>query len=345
MVKNIKVMITGVGGPAGMGSIKSLRKDSGLAVIGTDMNPLAPGLYWCDERAILPAVSAPEYMDRLLAAIEEHAADVLIPTVDEEISVLARNMDQLRKEVGIIISGEEANRICDDKLSVYQHLSKAGLPVVETRLVTSTDDALSFGSEFGYPFALKPQASRGGRGLHYCSDPDEAKKAFENLRDALPFNDTFYDEDKSRGIVCQEMLPGREYDVNHLRARDGEVLACVPMRADEWDVTHQHRTIVTEHSQDVMSTASDIAAALDLVGPLDIEMRYDRDGALKLLDLNPRVGGDVELATAAGCNIPRMVVDMALGKDVQRADFEDDVMLIRYLGIQTFKKSEVPKAE
>ena len=342
MADETTVLVTGAGGPAGMGTIKGLKLVSSVKIVGADMNPLAPGLFWIDRRTLLHPVNSKDFIERLIHVLQKEKIDVLIPTVDEEISVLANNMEKLEKYVHLIISDAEANKICDDKLAVYQFLSRRNVPVVETRLIESEEDLRNAEKELAYPFALKPQCSRGGRGLYYCHNEKDALKAFHELKNILPFKDTFYDPEKSKSIICQEYLPGVEYDVNFLRERNGSTVACVPMKAEEWDVAKQHRTIVTEHNPEVKKAAEDIVNALNLIGPLDVELMYDKHGHIKLLDLNPRIGGDVELATAAGCNIPYLTTKLALGEKLLYTDFKDDYILIRYLGIQTLKKSDVP---
>jgi carbamoyl-phosphate synthase large subunit len=341
-MKRIRVMVTGAGGPAGMGTIKSLLGLKDIDVVAADMNPLAAGLYWTAHRVVVPPVGARDFIPRMLGIVKREKIDVIFPTVDEEIEPLAANIEKFKRVTNILISPIGSVRICTDKLATFETCMKLHLPVVETKKIRREKDLNGAADKFGFPLAIKPMVSRGGRGLFYCKDMNELKTRYRELKKKLPFSDTYYEPVASRKIICQEHLPGIEYDVVALRDKKGKIIANVPMRAEEWDVKAQRRTIITEHSREAMTLAGKIMDGFDLHGPVDIEMKKDRNGVLKVLDLNPRVGGDVELATAAGCNIPLLTVRIAMGGKVRHADFTDDYMLIRYLGIQTMKKSDVP---
>jgi len=341
----IRVLVTGAGGPAGMGTIRSLAGVKGVEVVAADMNPLAAGLYWTPHRVLVPSVGAGNFIRKMLDAVKREKIDVLFPTVDEEIEPLAANLEKFEKTTRLLISPLKSVRSCTDKLATYKTLKRLKVPVVETVKIDKEPDLNAAAGRLGFPLAIKPKVSRGGRGLFYCNSMGELKSRYAELKKLLPFGDTYYDPKASRSIICQEHLPGTEYDVVALRDRYGEIIANVPMRADEWDVKCQRRTIVTEHNRLAMDLAGKTLQSLNLAGPIDVEMKGDEKGTMKVLDVNPRVGGDVELATAAGCNIPLLTVKLAMGDKVKYADFCDDFMLIRYLGIQTMRKGAVPKRQ
>jgi carbamoyl-phosphate synthase large subunit len=53
-------------------------------VIATDIDPLAPGLYTADVARQIPPVDSDEFAAELTVICEEHASDLLIPTIDPE---------------------------------------------------------------------------------------------------------------------------------------------------------------------------------------------------------------------------------------------------------------------
>jgi carbamoyl-phosphate synthase large subunit len=46
---------------------------------------------------------------------------------------------------------------------------------------------------------------------------------------------------------------------------------------------------------------------------IGIQLREDRNGQLKLLEMNPRLQGTTIISVEGGVNIPEIMVDMALG--------------------------------
>jgi carbamoyl-phosphate synthase large subunit len=340
MPKSTKVLVTGAGGPAGMGTIRSLLLAQEVKVVAADMNPMAPGLFWPPEKTILPPAHDRNFVSELLSVCKKFGIDVLFPTVDEEVSVLAANMNRLRGEVECLIGKKKGVDACNDKWGTYVWLNKVGIPVVETLRVHDKDSLHADADEIGYPLAIKPRASRGGRGLHICQNYQELIKAFSALKAALPFVDAYVNIAGAADLILQEYLPGTEYDTIVMLSQNGKALACVPMRAVHWEVHRQQREIVTEHNKEVELICIRAVRELGLHCPVDVEVAQDRRGNLKILDVNPRVGGDVDLATAAGCNIPLMYVKTAMGREIPACEFKEGLVLIRYVGVQIIKPED-----
>jgi len=340
-----RVLVTGAGGPAGMGTIRSLLQTPGLTVVAADMNPLAPGLYWTKERSILPSAGDPEFVPSLLKTCARFKVDVLFPTVDEEISVIAENEERLRSKVAFLIGDRQGVEACNDKWQTYSWLRKAGIPVVETIRIRDKEALRRGSSRLGFPVAIKPRASRGGRGLHICGETAELERAYSELTATLPFKDAYLGVPEASDIVMQEFLPGTEYDAIVLLDKHGKQLGNVPMKARRWNVTEHTREIVTVHDREVEDLSAKTVRSLGLECPVDVEMARDREERLKILDVNPRVGGDVDLATAAGCNIPLMYVTECLGDRVHSKGFKEGVILVRYTGIQVIQPEEIPRRE
>ena len=99
MARRTRVLVTGAGGPAGMGTIRSLLRAPAVDVVAADMSRLAPGLYWARERAVIPPARDPSFVRNLLAVCKRLGVEMLFPTVDEEVSVLSSNMSQLHGKV------------------------------------------------------------------------------------------------------------------------------------------------------------------------------------------------------------------------------------------------------
>jgi len=341
-VKKIRVMVTGAGGASGLGTIKSLLKIDDVEVIGADLNPLAVGLYLAHKKALLPKANSKEFISRLIEVINEEKVDVLIPNTSEEMYPIATNIEEIKKHTSIVVSGPGDIEIADDKLSAHDYLASKDIPVVRTISVKDEVDIAKAIGELSLPIAIKPRISRGGRGLFICNNLEEVSRSFKQLKEMMPFSDTFFGSDENDQIICQEHLPGTEYDVNILLNEDSDVVANVPMKAWRWDVHHQLRDIVTEHNKEVQSLAEKATKSLNLKGPIDVEMRFDEDEKLKILEINSRTGGDVELASAAGCNIPHLTAKLSLGEDLKYVDFNDDIVLTRFIGFQTIERSEIP---
>ncbi len=63
----------------------------------------------------------------------------------------------------------------------------------------------------------------------------------------------------------------------------------------------------------------------------ELELMKNKDGKFYLLEINPRIPAWVYLAVGVGQNIPEIIVNLALGNDVDPVtEFKAGKMFIRY---------------
>jgi carbamoyl-phosphate synthase large subunit len=61
--------------------------------------------------------------------------------------------------------------------------------------------------------------------------------------------------------------------------------------------------------------ARDIVTAVGLDYVVNVQLKQDRNGELKLLEINPRIPGTIGLTICAGVNMPYFAVKLSLGED------------------------------
>jgi predicted ATP-grasp superfamily ATP-dependent carboligase len=64
---------------------------------------------------------------------------------------------------------------------------------------------------------------------------------------------------------------------------------------------------------DITTASEQLVRAMDLEGSSMVEFRRDREGRAVLMEVNPRIGGSVGLAIAAGVNFPKLMYDWKMG--------------------------------
>ena len=86
------VLVTGVGAPPGLGTLRSLRgADPALTLVAADINPLAGGMFEPGTQSVvLPSAGDPEaYRSAVKAVCEARGLDIIIPGSEAEIAALA----------------------------------------------------------------------------------------------------------------------------------------------------------------------------------------------------------------------------------------------------------------
>ncbi|MFF3028930.1 ATP-grasp domain-containing protein [Microbacterium sp. NPDC057944] len=304
-----RVLVTGAGGPAGVVVIRSLLKRPELTVFAADMDGWAAGLYLVpvEQRRLVPPGRAEEFVPALARLVEDDAIDVVVSTVDVELIALSERRDELAPAV-LAAPSADTLEVSLDKLLLAERCADTGRA---PRTVLAGPAAQAVDWEF--PVFAKPRQGAGSRGIRLV--PDRA------ALDALPVDE---------GLIVQDFLPGEEYSVDVIADAAGQVVAAVPRTRARVDsgVAIAGRTV---HDPELEETASAIAKAIGLVGVANVQLRRGRDGRAMLLEVNPRFPGALPLTIAAGVDIPSLVVDLFLGRELPASVPFREVAFVRFL--------------
>jgi carbamoylphosphate synthase large subunit len=266
-----EVLVTGVGGPAGRAAAEWFAR-RGLGVVGADMREVeSPATSF---RRIAPAADA-AFPQSLLALVAEHPGALLVPTVSEELPIVARlRPEVLARGCALAMGAPAGVEIAGDKLRTAEALALRRVSAPRTLSAASPRRELP--EALGLPLLAKPRVGRGGRGVRVVRSADELGR--------LAGDD----------LVFQEFVPGDEFDVNLFVEREGAVAAAVVLRKTalrDGETGNASGVERVEHGA-VREEAIRAARALDLAGPLDVDVRLRRDGSPAVLEVNARLGAN-----------------------------------------------------
>jgi carbamoylphosphate synthase large subunit len=269
-----KVIVTGVGGPAGRAATAFFRQ-RGFHVIGTDIQHVDTIV---ESFALVPRGDDNSFSRAVLELIVREKPVLMVPTVSEELGAVARIKREIQA-LGVLVFISEPDMVdcANDKLSTAKRLLEHGIPVPAT---FSTADAVSMEDvekHLGYPLIAKPRIGRGGRGV----------VVYENTADALC--------EQRTDIVFQEFMPGEECDVNLFAYPAGHVreIAVLQKTAMKQGNIGNALKVQRVSSRDIAELGIRVARSFKLEGPIDIDVRRDRDGLARVLEINARVGANV----------------------------------------------------
>jgi len=122
--------------------------------------------------------------EAILNAIEQSGADGVHPGY----GFFSENADFARaiiaKGVAFIGPPPEAIDEMGDKVSSRKAALRGGAPIVPgtTEFITSADEILAFGNEFGWPLVIKAAYGGGGRGMKVIRSADEVQEAMDSAK-------------------------------------------------------------------------------------------------------------------------------------------------------------------
>lgn len=300
------VIVPGAAGPAGINTIKSL-KMSGFKgkIIATDSSQLSAGFFMASAHVIMPTVVEEDYyMTKLEEVINNHHAQVLMPSSGYDIYTYSKYRRQI-EELGAtpVVSDLDCIEVCYDKMMTFQKLEgKFDLP-----FTTINPDKIN-----EFPVLAKPRREKGAPGIVFIEDEDALRHVTS----------------KFSNMIFQEYLPGEEYTIDVLCHLEKKPLIAVPrIRLEtKGGISTKGRVI---HNDQIEQTCMAIADFLGIRGPCCIQMKESKDGSLKLVEVNPRMGGGTIFATLAGVNFPALVLDMVKEKEIVQPSFSE-ITVIRY---------------
>ncbi len=301
----MRVLVTGAGGPAGVGTIKALSKSH--FIVAVDSNNLAPGLYMANRAHIVPPATDSGFIKTMLKIAISDRVDLIIPTVSEELAPFAKNKEQFQKQgIQVVVSNEKSIKIANDKLNTYTFFR--GEPYCP-EVYSSPQDAK-------YPCVVKPINSRGSRGFYICDNK-------RSLEVALQKNDR-----EGYKSVIMERLRGTEYSVYGLSTLEGQPLVSIANKRIR--AIGESKVAKIVFSPEIDDLAAKIAQKLNLVGPWNVQLMGTC--VFKIVEVNPRVAGSLSLIMASGLNYIGLLIKIFTGQPIHKKElqYKPGIIMTRY---------------
>ncbi|HYY86255.1 MAG TPA: ATP-grasp domain-containing protein [Nitrososphaeraceae archaeon] len=304
-VSNSTILVPGASAPAAINTIKSLKMVKyPVRIVSSDTNPISAGFYMSDAHELLPEIESKTYLPRLFEIITKHTISILMPSSGYDIYHFSKNKKKLLKLGALpVVSDEDTMEICRDKMRTYSHLSK------KYDLPATTMDSKKLS---GFPIIAKPRYGKGSKGITRIDNSMDLKYALS----------------KENQLIFQEYLPGTEYTIDVLSDLNGEPIIAVPRIRIQTKagISTVGKIVLNE---EISETCKSIAKYLKIKGPCCIQMKESNEGTLKLLEVNPRLGGGTIFTALAGANFPAMILDMAIGKRIKIPKISE-ITIVRY---------------
>ena len=279
-------------------------------VITTDINPLSPALYFGHKHHIVPLTTDRYYIPHIEGICDAEDVNLVIPTIDDELPTFGRARERFTQlGIAVAVSSEQTSITCNDKYETYLFCQANGIQTAKTRLAAAVDFRT-----LHYPVYVKPRFGRGSVNVFAVQNEAQLRLFLDYVPDA----------------IVQDQLPGTEFTVDVLSDFQGRVLSIVPrerlvIRAGVSDKG------ITRKNPDVIAFARDVAEKLQIVGPANIQCKWDgRD--VSLIEVNPRFSGGIPLTIASGADFAMWLVQLAAGAEVnpQIGKFQDALAMMSF---------------
>ncbi|MBQ6324704.1 MAG: ATP-grasp domain-containing protein [Clostridia bacterium] len=240
-----------------------------------------------------------------------------ICSIASDLAMLTVNY--VAQQMGLTSNSMAATEVSTNKSLMRQRFAQMGDP--SPRSVRVTPETKLDAIDLAYPLIVKPVDRSGSRGVTKITRPDQLAGAVERAM-AQGFE---------KAAVVEEFAEGIEYSVESLSWQGAHTVLAVTRKY----TTGAPGFIETGHIEPagldagtlkrVEAVTRHALTSLGLTcGASHTEIKIDRDGAIRLIEIGGRMGGDcigsalVELST--GIDFVRAVIETALGREPENIE-------------------------
>ncbi|HBC46545.1 MAG TPA: carboxylate--amine ligase [candidate division Zixibacteria bacterium] len=307
-----------------LAAVRSLGK-LGLAVtVGEDSLPClaSKSKFVANSIRYASALSDPKgFISDVAHELSRYKYDMILPMTDITMSLVMNEFENLSRSTDIPVAGKESYLKAIDKGKIIELSQSLDIPTPKTYFINDLSELNRIRSELNYPVVIKPRQSKYltssgwiDAGVDYAYSFDELNRKLEIYKNSpcLP--------------LIQERVSGPGIGAFLLFNR-GEVKACF-----------FHRRIREKPPSGGVSTLRDSIApdpvvkdysirllkALNWHGVAMVEFKQDsRDGTPRIMEINARFWGSLQLAIDSGIDFPAMLYQMTTTGDVpSKFDYE-----------------------
>lgn len=291
----------------GVGIIHSLAR-SGIFTIGLDFDSKMPGFKSRYCKAMLcphPIYEAEKLLQFLLTEGKRlQTRKVIFPASDVFVLFISRFRKELKPYFYFIMPSDEIVESIVNKRKQYELAEKAGIPYPQTFYPQTIDNLKKIKKNLKFPCFIKPVYSykwqerfKGVKGFK-VNNFEELESRFKQIH--------------STGIeiMIQEIIPGpntNHYKVNVYINKNNQILALFTLRKIRQYPTEfgVGSCVESIYDKELAELGLKFFKAISYQGVGSVEFKKDeRDGKLKLIELNPRYWQQNFLATVCGVNFP-----------------------------------------
>jgi predicted ATP-grasp superfamily ATP-dependent carboligase len=256
---------------------------------------------YCSRRLIYPSPqqSPNQFIEFVLEEIKTKRYDCVFPMEEGTLLLLAKYHSQISEYAYLLIPDLKKIEFVRDKGNLMRFAEAHGIPTPKTFYALPNPSPSIF-----IPAVIKPRISSGSFGIAYVKREEDLIPSYQNVHERYPFP------------LIQEWIPdgGGVFGLSALFDEASNVKAAfVHKKLRMYPVQGGPSTLAegVEHPQ-IMEMGLSLLKSLNWVGVGMVEFKVDpRDGVPKLMEVNPRFWGSLQLAIVSGVDFPFLMLKMA----------------------------------
>jgi carbamoyl-phosphate synthase large subunit len=216
--------------------------------------------------------------------------------------------------VKILGTSPEAIDLAEDRDRFRQMMKKMGIPMPESGMASTLDEAIQVAARIGYPLMVRPSYVLGGRGMEVVYDEEMLREYVAAAVDVTPDRPILIDKFLENAIETEAdaitdgtdaLVPAVMEHIELAGIHSGDSACVIPPIS-----------IPAKHIETISEYTKRIATGLNVVGLMNMQYAIAND-VVYVLEANPRASRTVPLVSKV-CNIAmaRIATQVMLGKKI-----------------------------
>lgn len=225
-----------------------------------------------------------------------------------------------RAGVRIIGTSPETIDLAEDRDRFRQMMGRLGIPMPESGMASTLDEAIQIAQRIGYPLMVRPSYVLGGRGMEVVYDEGMLKKYVAAAVGVTPERPILIDKFLENAIETEAdaiadgtdaFVPAVMEHIELAGIHSGDSACVIPPIS----IPRRHLDTIYEYTKK-------IAIEFKVVGLMNIQYAIAND-VVYILEANPRASRTVPLVSKV-CNIPmaRIATQIMLGKPLSQLNLK-----------------------
>ena len=210
--------------------------------------------------------------------------------------------DLERNGVKILGTPPSVIDLAEDRDQFRAMMDKLGIPMPESGMAVTVEEALEIAEQIGYPVMVRPSYVLGGRGMEVVYDPENLKKYMAAAVGVTPDRPILIDRFLNHALECEAdaicdgthaFVPAVMEHIELAGVHSGDSACIIPSR----HISEEHVAVIKDYTRK-------IAEEMGVRGLMNMQYAIEGDKVF-VLEANPRASRTVPLVSKV-CNI-RMV--------------------------------------
>jgi carbamoyl-phosphate synthase large subunit len=211
--------------------------------------------------------------------------------------------------------------LAEDRDLFRKLMEKMGIPMAESGMAVTVQQALEIAARIGYPLMVRPSFVLGGRGMEIVYDEAMLVSYFAAAVGVTPDRPILIDKYLENALEAEAdaiadgtdaYVPAVMEHIEEAGIHSGDSACVIPPR-----------TIPPKHIDTIKEYTREIAKTMKVVGLLNVQFAICRD-TVYVLEANPRASRTVPIVSkVCGMSMARIATEIMLGKKLKEFDLKD----------------------